>query len=193
MLKQSRRTLQRVEDLIIVVAFAIMVAAFFFQVINRNFIQASMPWLEELAVYSMIYLVLLGTEAGLRDGSQVAVTAVVDRFSGRGKLLLQAIAKLIIVAFSVAMFWASLNIVLKQIDTGQTSAALGLPMWVPFGAFLLAFTIIVVVQGVALVILVKALIKGDESIAEGIGTKVDEVEALMLSEAAVLKDEENQR
>ena len=61
-----------------VVTFVAMVIAYFISVVNRNFIKASMPWTEEVAMYSMIYMALLGTEVGLRDGTQVAVTAVIE-------------------------------------------------------------------------------------------------------------------
>lgn len=62
-----------------IVAFVAMVAAYFVAVVNRNFIKASMPWTEEVAMYSMIYMALLGTEVGLRDGTQVAVTAIIEK------------------------------------------------------------------------------------------------------------------
>lgn len=45
----------------------------------------------------MIYMVLIGTEIGLRDGTQVAVTALVDKLHGRGKSLIQIISKAIVV------------------------------------------------------------------------------------------------
>lgn len=70
------------EYAVMAAAFIAMVASYFISVLNRNFIQASMPWTEEIAVYSMTYMALLGTEVGLRDGTQVAVTAVVDKLHG---------------------------------------------------------------------------------------------------------------
>lgn len=194
MLKRAQTVLQRAENFIMIVAFAAMVLAFFLQVINRNFLQYSMPWLEEAAVYSMIYMVLLGTEAGLRDGSQVAVTAVVDRFSGRTRIALQTLSKLIVVGFSAAMLWASANVVLQQINSGQTSPALRVPMWVPYGAFLLAFIIIVIVQTTALVVLVIALVKGEDELAASVGAHKDEVAELLVAEGvseAALADEQS--
>lgn len=41
----------------------------------------------------MIYMTLLGTEIGLRDGSQIAVTALVNKFKGVSKLFIQIISK----------------------------------------------------------------------------------------------------
>ena len=72
----------KVEYAIMIIAFIAMVAAYFVAVINRNFIKASMPWTEEVAMYSMIYMALLGTEVGLRDGTQVAVTAIIEKLHG---------------------------------------------------------------------------------------------------------------
>ena len=57
------------EYAVMVAAFVAMVASYFISVLNRNFIQASMPWTEEIAIYSMTYMALLGTEVGLRDGT----------------------------------------------------------------------------------------------------------------------------
>lgn len=185
MLKKAQRILQRAENFVMIAAFAVMVVAFFTQVINRNFLGYSMPWLEELAVYSMIYMVLLGTEAGLRDGSQIAVTAVVDQLSGRAKIAMQLVAKLIVVVFSAAMLLASFNIVKQQIGSGQTSAALRVPMWLPYGAFLLAFAIIVVVQTTALGVLVIALMRGEESLAASVEARQDEIESLLIAEGAM--------
>ena len=56
--------------------FVIMVVCYFISVVNRNFIKGSMPWTEELALYCMVYMALIGTELGLRDGTQVSVTAL---------------------------------------------------------------------------------------------------------------------
>ena len=73
-MKNSLIYLQKVENYIIVVSFAFMVFCSFAQVVNRNFFQLPIAWFDEAAIYCMIYMTLLGTEIGLRDGSQIAVT-----------------------------------------------------------------------------------------------------------------------
>lgn len=175
MLTKTLAALQRVENSIIICAFLLMVGAFFLQVLNRNFIQVSMPWLEEIAIFSMVYLTLLGTEAGLRDGSQVALSGFVDRFSGWRKLGMQVLAKLVVIVFSTAMLYASINVVLQQVNSGQTSSALGVPMWFPFGAFLLAFAIIVPVQITALVVLIRHRNAGDDDTDSAADSLIPEV------------------
>lgn len=84
-MKKTKKVLEwitKVEYAIMIVAFVLMVLCYFTSVVNRNFIKASMPWAEELALYSMTFMALLGTEVGLRDGTQVAVTAVIEKLHG---------------------------------------------------------------------------------------------------------------
>ena len=103
----------KVEYAIMIVAFVTMVAAYFVAVVNRNFIKASMPWTEEVAMDSMIYMALLGTEVGLRDGTQVAVTAIIEKLHGTTKKVVSILkdsAKssamiLFIIAASTAFSW----------------------------------------------------------------------------------------
>ena len=84
--KQCSKALTKAENGIMFAAFAVMVASSFAQVVNRNFFKLPITWFDEASTYCMIYMALIGTEIGLRDGTQIAVTAVVEKFSRkRGK------------------------------------------------------------------------------------------------------------
>ena len=124
-IKKLQSYVTKVEYAIMIVAFVAMVTAYFVAVVNRNFIKASMPWTEEVAMYSMIYMALLGTEVGLRDGTQVAVTAV--------------------------MLKAGTALFLKQIQTGQTTPVLKIPMSAMYFSLVLTFGLILLIQTVILV------------------------------------------
>lgn len=80
-MKKVLNALTKIENVIMVVTFIIMVCTSFAQVVNRNIFKLPISWFDEAAVYSMIYMVLIGTEVGLRDGTQIAVTAIVDKVS----------------------------------------------------------------------------------------------------------------
>lgn len=104
-MKSALKKLQYIENLIIVVSFAVMVICSFLSVVNRNFIKLSIPWFDELSTFAMIYMALLGTEAGLRDGSQIAVTALVNKFHGASKTALEIIAKIVVTIFSAIVLY----------------------------------------------------------------------------------------
>ena len=159
-MKNSLIYLQKVENYIIVVSFAFMVFCSFAQVVNRNFFQLPIAWFDEAATYCMIYMTLLGTEIGLRDGTQIAVTAVVDKLHGAGKKIVQIASKIVVLIFSVSVLIAAVNMVNQQIVTGQTSAALHLPMAVPYAALVISFAMIVIVQGLLMIGMIIDFVKG---------------------------------
>ncbi|NLY44907.1 MAG: TRAP transporter small permease [Tissierella sp.] len=150
-MKKILSIFEKIENMLMVVAFSIMIVASFAQVVNRNFLKLPIAWFEEAAVYSMIYMVLIGTEIGLRDGTQIAVTGVVDSLKGMARKIVRIISKAVVVLFSVSIFNSSIGMVQMQIKTGQTSPALGLPMSIPYASLTISFAIITLVQGTALV------------------------------------------
>jgi TRAP-type C4-dicarboxylate transport system permease small subunit len=161
-MKSAKKMLDYVtkfEYAVMVVAFVIMVAAYFISVVNRNFIKASMPWTEELALYSMTFMALLGTEVGLRDGTQVSVTAVIDKLHGTVKKIVSLVEQLVLVVFSFVMTKAGVALVTKQMQTGQTTPVLKIPMAFMYASLVLAFGIILIVQVGILIEKVMALKK----------------------------------
>ena len=111
--------------------FVIMVVCYFISVVNRNFIKGSMPWTEELALYCMVYMALIGTELGLRDGTQVSVTALT--------------------VFSCTMLRYSVALVAKQMSAGQTTPVMKVPMYVIYISLVISFALIVINQILMLV------------------------------------------
>lgn len=146
-MKKLLNGLTRIENIIMIAAFSIMVICTFMQVLNRNFFKLPLPWLDEASTYSMIYMALIGTEAGLRDGSQISVTAVVDKLHGKARSLVKIAAKIVLLVFSSSVLVSAVQMVGRQIETGQTSSAMQLPMWVPYLALVISFAMIVLVQG----------------------------------------------
>ncbi len=154
------KCLTKVENLIMVVTFIIMVCTSFAQVVNRNIFKLPISWFDEAAVYCMIYMVLIGTEVGLRDGTQIAVTTVVDKLHGNAKKCIQVVSKIVMVVFSLGVFAGGMELMDIQIRTGQISAALGIPMSIPYAAMVLSFAMISLVQAVSAIALIVQMVKG---------------------------------
>lgn len=163
-MKKFLRTLQHVENLLLVLTFTVMVISIFVQVVNRNIFKIPVSGFEEAAKYCMVYMVMLGTELGLRDGTQIAVTGVIDKFHGKAHKALLMVSKIIVIGFSGVMTYTSWNMVMKQVQTGQTSPGLGIPMTVPYFALLLAFALITVIQSALLVQMIMNFNKPEEEV-----------------------------
>ncbi|MDR1732692.1 MAG: TRAP transporter small permease [Synergistaceae bacterium] len=156
-MKNLLKTLQKIENFTVILTFFVMVAASFTQVVNRNLVQASVGWFEELARYCMIYMALLATELGLRDGTQISITVVTDRLKGALKKAMDIFARAVIIVFAVIAFWTSFTLLQAQLSFGQTSPGLGIPMYLPYFALPIGFGVMTVVQTVMLVGNVKNL------------------------------------
>jgi len=137
---------QKIEDAILVVTFCVMVISFFLQVVNRNILKQSVSWFEELSRYSMMYMIFLATEAGLRDGTQISVTTVTDKLPAKVRAVVLLIAKTLVVIFSLVIFITSFALLKIQIRSGQMSPALKISMFIPYFALTLSFGIIVITQ-----------------------------------------------
>ena len=151
-LKKAIDGLTIAEMVISAVFFALMVICYFISVVNRNFIKASMPWTEEIALYSMVYMALIGTEVGLRDGTQVSVTALTSKLEGKlaGKIL-GYISQIILIVFVFIIFRQGWAMVAKQMATGQTTPVLKIPMYLMYFSLVLSFGITLITQIVVLV------------------------------------------
>lgn len=127
--------------------FAVMVICYFISVVNRNIIKGSMPWTEELALYGMVYMALLGTELGLRDGTQVSVTALTSKLEGKlaGKIL-DIIARVVLLVFVFMIFRYGNALVAKQIQTGQTSPVMKIPMYILYLSLSISFGATLITQ-----------------------------------------------
>ncbi|MDR2860692.1 MAG: TRAP transporter small permease [Elusimicrobiota bacterium] len=145
------KVLQKIENAFIVIVFAIMTISAFAQVVNRNIVGANISWFEELARYCMIYMTLIATEYGLRDGTQVSITVITDKFSGIGRKILSVFAKVVVIVFSAIVFIYSFPVLAVQIKVGQVSPGMHLPMAIAYFSVPLSFGIITLVQSVILI------------------------------------------
>ena len=95
----------------------------------------------------MVYMALLGMEVGLRDGTQVSVTALTAKLQGKmaGKVI-EIIARLVVIFFSFAMLRYGYALFAKQIQTGQTSPVMKIPMFALYFSLVLSFGITVITQ-----------------------------------------------
>ena len=146
------RGLTAVELIACAVTFAIMVISYFISVVNRNIIKGSMPWTEELGLYSMVYMALLGTELGLRDGTQVSVTALTSKLEGKtvGKIL-DILARLVVIYFVYMMFRNGNALVAKQLKTAQTTPVMKIPMYTLYLSLSISFCLTLITQVLMLI------------------------------------------
>ncbi len=139
------------------ILLVIMVSIEFINVVTRYFIHYSMAFTEELAVYLLVWVTLLGTSLAFREGSHMAVTFLYNHMRpSRKKLLYILVNTLSVVFFVLLSYWGILEI-REEIAMGARTEAVDLPIWLFTGAIPLC----------SLLAIVRIVAKSREDLANG--------------------------
>lgn len=91
-------------------------------VVTRYF-GAALFWVDELAIYAMVWMTFLGASAALHHRSAVSITLLTDRLPETVKPIIGKIVDLVVFAFALLMVWfcwrwyAPLDLVRAGFDT----------------------------------------------------------------------------
>lgn len=107
---------------------AVVVAGVFFRYVLND----GLPWVEELARYSMIWLSWLGGGLAIRKGAHISVDFVVDSLSPRGRFFLVLIGRLLILGFLGICIVLGAELTARV--SMQSTIALGISMQIPYSA-----------------------------------------------------------
>lgn len=124
-MKKTVNSLQKLEELSLILCLSVMGIVLFIQIIMRTFFSSPLKWAEELARYLQIWITFLGIGYGVRRGSHIGMTLLRDRMPA----FMQAFCGLIVnaagfAAFAV-LFKTSLQFLAHQ---NVVSTAMELPM-----------------------------------------------------------------
>ncbi|MGF1733759.1 TRAP transporter small permease [Photobacterium satsumensis] len=134
------------ENTLACILLAVMVIAIFTQVVTRT-LDISLSWTEELARYCFIWLVYIGVSFAASRKSHIKIDAIAMLLDDKEKKYLSLLADFVFFTFACFILFHSTQMVLELYHLGQTSPALGLPMWIvylagPVGFGLTSFRLI---------------------------------------------------
>lgn len=137
-----RRWLYNFEESLLAILLALMVLLVFVQVVSRYVLHRSLSYTEELVRYLFVWSTFLGASAALKRDRHLKLDVVVQRLPDRWRRAGRRCALGGTLFLFVVIGIYGLHIVRLQIQTGQTTAALGMPAWwvglsVPVGCILL--------------------------------------------------------
>ena len=134
------------------IAAALIVAAIFgimlFQIWFRYVLNSSLLWSEEFALFGLIWLVLLGSVALMRDWKHVNIPIFVMLMPAHARALLVILAKVVTLAFLLFLVWNGLDVFGGSFH--RMSPMLGISTkWsklaIPVGALLMAILVAVLI------------------------------------------------
>lgn len=107
---------------------------------------------DELLVYGMIWIVMLGAILAARNRDHLSINLLTLALKGRRAAALQVVIDLATVAVSAFIAWHSLDFVERIASLNQSSMGLGIPMIVPHSAILVGFSGIAAVTAILLAV-----------------------------------------
>lgn len=94
---------------------------------------------DELLVYSMIWIVMLGSILAARERSHLSINLLSQSLTTRAAALLQAVIDVITILASGFIAFHSFSFIERIAMIGQTSMALFVPMTIPHAAVFVGF------------------------------------------------------
>lgn len=113
----------------VIAGLALMTVVVGWNVTARYLWAHSLPWADEAARYTMIWLTFIGGGLALREGAHVAIANAQEALPDRAQYLLRWVILVIMLGFFAFMIWVGIDYMSRMAI--QKSAALRLPMkWV---------------------------------------------------------------
>ena len=128
MLAKIEHALTNIEKRLLQVLFISMTLLVLAQVLNRVFINYPMAWADEASRYLFVWVVYIASAYAVKEKAHIGVTALVDRFPPKLRHCVEIVVNIICMAFSLGLIYFAINIMRVQIEYGQRSPSMGLPM-----------------------------------------------------------------
>lgn len=116
-MKKLINRLNKIEEFVLVVLFALMVGIIFVQVVMRYVFHNSLYWSEELGKFLFIWISWLGISIGERRGEHIKITMLVDKLSVKGQHIANIISEIIVIVICAVTVFYGVTLVFSQAGT----------------------------------------------------------------------------
>ena len=146
-----KRWLTGFEDNLAALFLGLLLAAMCWQVFTRYVLDAPSDWTEEASRYLYVYVVFLGTSAGISTRSHVSISYFTDRLAPLPKLLVSLGVDVLILAFLGVMVWWGTRATIRNLD---------IPLSVTQVSYAWVY-VVIPVTAVLMIVRTLALMRGD--------------------------------
>jgi len=149
MVKAIKKILDSILEIFVITSVGVLVVDVLWQVFTRFVLKNPSSWTEELAIFLLIWVSLLGAAVALNRGAHLGIDYFVGKLSDQKRVYTEVVVFLCISLFSIfVMVIGGIDLVVSTLELQQVSPALGLKMGyvylaVPIsGFFLVLYSII---------------------------------------------------
>ncbi|MDI6447711.1 TRAP transporter small permease [Anaerobaca lacustris] len=164
LVRTIKTVLDRSLEVLVMVVVAVLVLDVLWQVFTRFILNDPSTWTEELAVFLLIWVSLLGAAVALGRGAHLGIDYFVGKLPERTRLATEVFVFFCVAAFSLlVMLIGGVDLVRSTLELGQESPALGVRMGYVYLAVPISGFFLTLYAGIGLVERIQGLLKGDPS------------------------------
>jgi TRAP-type C4-dicarboxylate transport system permease small subunit len=123
------------------ILMALMVIDVFLQVLFRFVFESPLSWTEEVSRYLFVWIVWIGSALVMADKGHVGIDILIKNFSPTWQRFMEILIYLIFLFPASAM--AYYGFALAKLNMNQPSAALRMPMGIPYAAIPIAAVLMI--------------------------------------------------
>lgn len=144
-----KRVLDRLLEVLVMVVMAVLVLDVLWQVFTRLVLKNPSTWTEELAIFMLVWVALLGAAVALGRGAHLGIDYFVGKLPLRARVATEVLVFFSVAAFSLlVMVVGGIDLVTSNLELGQESPALRVNMGyvylaVPISGFFLTLYAII--------------------------------------------------
>jgi len=166
-LKGVKRVLDRSLEGLVMVVVAILVVDVLWQVFTRFILKDPSTWTEELAVFMLIWVSLLGAAVALGRGAHLGIDYFVGKLPVRARLGTEIFAFFCVAAFSLlVMLIGGIDLVRGTLELGQESSALRVKVGYVYLAIPISGFFLTLYAAIGLAERLQQLVKGKALLAD---------------------------
>ena len=129
-----KKFINNFEEYFIVWTMAIMTVLVFLQVVMRYVFANSLSWSEEMARFIFLWLSWIGASYAVKERSHFRVEMFANMIQGTARKYFECLILIIWFIFSLFLTWFGTELLLFLHDSGQFSAAMEIPMTLPYAS-----------------------------------------------------------
>lgn len=121
--------ISRVEKILCVTAFALLVAVLFSDVVSRELTAAGLHWASQIGVWANVAVIMAGFGLASASGAHLRPRFLDGVFPAKWGVALEFMQHFLMALFCVAIGWVSLTVVFESFRLGEVEITLFWPVW----------------------------------------------------------------
>lgn len=131
MLKKYLQLSSQVQNVIVTGLLILLSSVVFLQVLARKLMPIPLPWTEEIAKISLLWITYLGLAATFQQNYHIRIDLLDSLLkTPKRKMIMDMIVQILGVLFAGALVYLALSYFQEQLEFGQRTSILRIPMWI---------------------------------------------------------------